>query len=124
MNNPPIGARIAALTFAALNLFGLMFFGETYFSPEHRSDLLIYGFPFVALFAAGAAPNRWYHVQPARSLVALATVAALPLLAAAIYRDITLINGADWGAALLRSVEFVLLLLFFRAAMSSPHEQN
>ena len=119
-----MGTRIAAFTFAFLNLFGLMFFGGHYFSPEHRSDLVIYGFPIVALLAAGAAPNRWYRVQPARSLVALLAAIALPLLAVAIYGDITLINGADWSPALLRSVEFLLLLLVVLVAASAPRERN
>jgi len=124
MSNPPLSARIAALTFAFFNLFGLMFFLDYYFAPENRSDLLIYGLPMVALVAAGVAPDRWYRVQPARILIALLAFAALPLLAVAIYRDITLINGADWPAVLLRSVEVVLLLLFILVATRSPREQN
>ena len=124
MSNPPVGARIAALTFAFFNLFGLMFVGGFDFSPEHRSDLVIYGFPMIALVAAGAAPNRWYRVQPARSLVALLALAALPLLAVAIHADITLINGANRPAAFARSVEFMLLLFFAGVAVTAPREQN
>ncbi|HZG07574.1 MAG TPA: hypothetical protein VEZ70_01180 [Allosphingosinicella sp.] len=124
MNNPPLWARVAALTFAFLNLFGLMFFGGYYFSPEHRSDLLIYGFPTVALVVAGVAPNRWYRIQPARSILALLAVIALPPLAVAIHSDIALINGADRPAAFLRSVQFLLLLLFVLVAVSAPRERT
>jgi hypothetical protein len=124
MDKPPEEARIAALTFAFLHVFGLLFFGENYFSPEHRSDVLIKVVPMVALIAAGAAPSRWYPSRLARSLVAPLAVIALPLLAVNIYRDLTSIDGDSWDVALLRSVEFVLLLLFVFVAVSAPRVRS
>ena len=119
MTNPPQAARIAALTFGGVEFLGLMFHGGD-FSPE----LLIHIFPMGALVAAGAAPNRWYRLQPARSMIAFLAVAALPLIAVSVYDGITLINGSDWAAVFVRSLEFLLLLLFLWVAVSSPREDE
>ena len=119
---PPIVARAAALIFAFLNLSGLLFFGDYYFSAEHRADLLIYALPTLALIAGGAAPSAWYRVQPTKSLIAILLLASMPALCVAIYRDITLINGADWPAAILRSLELALLITFARATSMSTRQ--
>ena len=117
MDTPRTIARAAALIFAFINLSGLLFFGDYYFSVEHRGDLLIY-----ALIAGGAAPSTWYRVQLTKSLIAILLLASMPALCVAIYRDITLINGADWPAAILRSLELAILITFARATSVSSRQ--
>jgi hypothetical protein len=123
MNTLLLFARAAAVMFALLNLFGLTFFADHYLSADNRADLLIYGLPIIALVAGAVAPAAYYRVQPTRSALAILQTAAMLAVGVAIYRDITLINGADWPAAIMRGAVFALLLVF-TAAAAIPSRQR
>lgn len=120
MSAPPIFARVIALVFAFTSILGMLWFSSDYFGTDDRANLLIYGTPALALAVGGIAPTKLFHRQPSRVLIAAVQLAAIPMLGVAIYSDIILINGADWPAAILRTVILGLILLFLSVAVTRP----
>ena len=121
-----IGMRTAAIVLALLNIFGLLFFADYYLAPEHRLNLLIYGWPIISLSVAAVTPGRWFRFKPLAILFILIALVGIAALTIAIHRDITLINGADWTAAILRLITIALLLALIHPAFawSSRHGVN
>lgn len=105
-------ARVAAPVLAFFNFLGLMFFADYYFAPEYKIELFIYGFPIPALIVGAFAPRKWLKSLPFGSLVILIELVATLVIGIALYRDITLINGADWPAAILRIILMAIAVLF------------
>ncbi len=117
---PPIFARVTALVLAFISILGMSWFSDDYFGADDRANLLIYGAPVLALVIGGIVPTKFFHRQPSRALIAAAQFAAIPMLGVAIYRDVTLINGADWPAAILRAIILGLTLVFLSVAVTRP----
>jgi hypothetical protein len=112
MASPPIAARLVAFFLALTSILGLLYFADDYFGPEDRANLVIYGMPVIALIIGAISPTKFFHRQPSKAIIAGAQIAAVPMLLIALYGDITLINGADWGAVVLRTIILGLVLLF------------
>jgi hypothetical protein len=105
-------SRIVAPIFAMLCAFGLLFFADFYLAPENRFSLVIYGLPIPALLLGALLPRKWLRNISLAMTVVFIEIAAIIALAIAAYRDINLINGSDWSAAMIRlAIISVILLL-------------
>lgn len=120
MEGPSAVARMAALFFAFTSLLGMAFFADHIRGADMLVTLSIHGIPAAALLIGGLAPTRLYRHGVGGAIIAILQIAAMPMLATAIYRDMTLINGADWPAAVMRTIELGLALLFLMVAIRRP----
>jgi len=117
MNALILLARIAAPVLALFCVFGLLFFADFYFAPDNRLSLLIYGFPVPALLIGALTPRKWLKNAALAAAVVLIEIAAIIALTVTLYRDINLINGADWPAAVIRLVLIAVAVLLCCSAL-------
>lgn len=109
-------ARPAAIFFAAVSALGFL-----WFLGAHRPlDTAYFVTTVVALLTFAALPRRAFDKGAVRVLVVAAAVAALGTTVAEAQGDVTLVNGADYPALVLRGVEALIFVVMGLEAIARP----
>ena len=109
-------ARTAAAFFAAVSILGFM-----WFLGSHDSLTIAYFLAtVVALIAFATFPRKSLTSLRIRTLLVVAAATAVALTIPQMYRDLTLINGADYPALVLRFLECLIFFVMGLESLASP----
>lgn len=112
-------ARAAAAFFAFVSVLGfLLFLGS------HNSLTIAYFVTtIVALTAFAALPRKFLESLRIRALLIVVAAAAVAATIPQMYRDLTLMNGADHPAFVLRFLVCLILLVMGLEALAWPRKK-
>jgi hypothetical protein len=109
-------ARAAAALFAFVSVLGFLLF----LGFHDSLSIAYFMVTILALIAFAAFPRKFLASMPIRTLLIVAAVAAIATTIPQMYRDLTLINGADHPAFVLRFVECLIFLVMGLEALAWP----
>ncbi len=107
--------RIASAVFAFITICGW------FWSAGSNPSILWHGWAFittVVLITASLSPSRLYKTKT-KYVIASIYLTGILVTLPVIYEDYTLINGADYPAMIIRSVEIYVLGTLARVALSN-----
>lgn len=104
--------RVLAIAQVAIDVLGLLWFADYYFSLDHLWEAVVAVAPIVALLTGILSPNGFLKNSRGFS-IALATLSAgCMFVVVQMYGDLTLINGPDYGAFKARWISLGLMVIF------------